>query len=223
MKTKLLAVVSLIIMLPLCNIAMAHSNELTMNSQTPSSRFYIGTYMGYGVVNNMLHNDGQSAIGRLTFGYKALAYEWSKRDANINVELGLQNGKTMRHAPANSDPTNNVDLPIQTTLNPVLDLLVAFNTQFAPECDFSGFLKAGIAYRELQFPDGNYVSSINQVSPEIQAGLGYMLTKRTRIVIYYQGIYADGHVTYRANPNVLVTVSNIPTQQAGFLGFEFAI
>jgi hypothetical protein len=223
MKKKLLAIASLVLVLPLCNHALAQSNKPMESGQTLSSRFYIGAYQGYGVVNNMLHNDGQSALGRLMFGYKAYSYEWENRDGSIGLELGLQNGKTMRHSPASNDPTGGVDLPIQTTHNPVLDLLAAFNKQFTPCYGYFGMLKAGIAYRQLQFPGGNYVSSINQVSPEFQVGVGYMLTKSTRVVIYYQGIYADGHVSYRAHPDTLISVSNIPTQQAGFLGFETAI
>lgn len=188
------------------------------NTLWPPSHLFIGAYEGYSHVNNMLHNDGQFATGRLVFGMDVYSYQ----AATFDLELGLQNGKTMRHAPANNDPDFDVDSPIQTTLNPVLDLLVGMRLPAPWECRLYGMVKAGIAYRQLQFLEADYVSSINQVSGELQAGVGYQLTNQARVVLYYQGIYANGNVSYTQNNESLVSVSNIPTQQAGFLGFEFS-
>ncbi len=221
MERKLLAIASLavsLLSLPLSANAMDYKGMSSpVQSFWSPLNFYIGAYQGYGNVNNMLHNDGQGAIGRLVFGMDF--YTWNP--VTFGLELGLQNGRTMRHAPAFNDPDADVDLPIQTTLNPVEDLLVSARIPIA--CQFYGILKGGMAYRQLQFHDGDFVSSLNQVSGEFQAGLGYNLTSRARVVVYYQGIYANGGVKYTQHSDETVSVSNIPTQQAGFLGFEITL
>ncbi len=222
MKKSLVTIALAIMPLLLCSTASAHGNAAGYMAPQLSG-FYIGAYQGYGVVNNMLHNDGQFPMARLSFGYKAYCYQWNDHFGSINLELGIQNGKTMRHLPAYNDPTADVDLPIVSNLDPVLDLLVGFNLQISPDSGIFGLLKVGMAYRQLQFPNGNFVSSLDQVSPEVQAGFGIMLSERARLVIYYQGIYADGNVHYKGHDDGTVRVSNIPTQQAGFLGFEIAI
>lgn len=213
MKINSVAVIALI-------APLLSTSVLASNIQPFSSNFYIGASAGYGVVNNMLSNDGQSPIGRLTLGYKFYCYQWNNYYGNINVELGVQNGKTMRHAPAFNDPTSDLDLPIVTTLNPVLDLLLGFNLQLSPQSNFYGILKVGAAYRQLQFIFGNFINGKDQFSPEVQLGLGYTLSQHSRITVYYQGIYADGNVGYQGNADGQVSVNNIPTQQAGFVGFE---
>ena len=225
MKRKLLAIASLVLALPFTN-AMASDYKGTIESSGTwwsPSRLYIGAYQGYGEVDGMLHNDGQSAIGRLVFGLDAYSYQWGDWTANFGGELGLQSGKTMRHAPAENDPDAEVDIPIQTTLNPVLDLLFVLKLHCMPYSPFYGILKGGVAYRQLRFLDGDFVSSSNQGSGEFQAGIGYELTPNARIVAYYQGIYANGKVQYIQRPDTTVYVTNIPTQQAGFLGLEFAL
>ena len=217
MKWKLLALASLAITLPLCSHAMDYKGMGAPAQAWSPSQFYIGAYQGYGKVNDMLDHDGRGAIGRLVFGVDA--YTWSP--ATIGLELGLQNGKTMRHAPAINDPDADVDLPIETTLNPVLDLLLSVRVPIF--CNFYGIVKGGMAYRELQFYDGDFVDSKDQVSGEIQVGVGYDLTSRARVVAYYQRIFANGSVHYTENNDETVSVSNIPTQQAGFLGFEISL
>lgn len=214
MKKTLTTLACLLCSLPV--FAMNDYKGETTNWWSPS-KLYIGAYQGYGNVNNMLHNDGQGAIGRLVFGMDV--YTWNS--ATFALELGLQNGRTMRHAPAHNDPDAEVDLPIQTTLNPVEDLMAS--ARFPINCSkFYGILKGGIAYRQLQFYDGDFVNSLNQISGELQVGIGYNLTTHARVVAYYQGIYANGGVRYAQNDEGTVHVSNIPTQQAGFLGFEFS-
>ena len=80
-----------------------------------------------------------------------------------------------------------------------------------------------MAYRQLQFLDGDFVSSLQQVSGEFQAGIGYVLTKHARVTLYYQGIYANGDVKYTQDNTGYVKVSHIPTQHAGFLGLEISL
>jgi len=219
MNTIRLAIASVVLSLPLsCHaINFKGINLATLSNWFSSTTFYVGAYQGYGNVNDMQHNDGQGAIGRLTFGMNA----YQSKPLTIGLELGLQNGRTMRHASASNDPSADFDLPIQTTLNPIEDILLSFRVPLL--CNFYGMLKGGFAYRQLQFYAGDYVDSLNQMSGEFQAGLGYDLTARTRIVLYYQGIYANGGVSYIQNKNGNVSVSNIPTQQAGFLGFEILL
>jgi hypothetical protein len=210
----------------LCSISLISCNNSFANSMMEPvslSGFYVGGSIGYANINNMLNNDGQTPMGRFSLGYDAYCFGWNGAYGNLNMELGIQNGKLMRHSPAFNDPTGDVDLPIQTTLNPVLDLLVGIKMGFAPDCGFYGFIKGGAAYRQLQFPNGNFVNSINQISGEAQAGVGFMFSRHTRILAYYQGIYANGNVNYVGHENGWVSVTNIPTQQAGFLGFEYSI
>jgi hypothetical protein len=217
MNKKLLAIASVVLLLPLQSNAMTYINLSTLSNWFSSLNFYVGAYQGYGYVSDMEHNDGQGAMGRLAFGVDVFRC----KPLTIALELGLQNGRTMRHEPAANDPYAQFDLPIQTTLNPVDDLLLSFRIPFP--CSFYGILKGGIAFRQVQFYNDDYVDSLNQVSGEFQAGVGYDLTSRTRLVLYYQGIYADGGTSYTQHSNGKVTVSNIPTQQAAFLGFEILL
>lgn len=216
MKRKLLALASLALSLPLYANAMDYKGMSSPNQWSPSN-LYVGAYQGYGSVNDMLHNDGQGAIGRLVFGLDV--YTWSP--AIFSLELGLQNGKTMRHAPADNDPDAAVDLPIELTLSPVNDLLLSVRIPFS--CPFSVILKGGIAYRKLEVDNGDYVNTKNQVSGEFQAGLGYDVNNHVRVAAYYQGIYASGKVNFNWNSDGSVHVSNLPTQQAGFLGLELSL
>jgi hypothetical protein len=216
MKRTLLAIASLALSLPLCANATDYKGMAPTQSWLPSN-MYIGASQGYGNVNDMLHNDGQGAIGRLTFGVDV--YDWNP--AAISLELGLQNGRTMRHSPASNDPDFDIDLPIDTTLNPVNDLLLS--VRFPITCQFYGVVKGGIAYRRFQFENGDYVNNLNQVSGEFQAGVGYEVTNHARLALYYQGIYANGKVNFTQNSDGFVHVSNIPTQQAGFLGLEITL
>ena len=126
MKRKLLAIAILTLGSPLCANAytMPMPEAPSLANWWSPSRLYIGAYMGYGSVNNMLHTDGQSAIGRLAFGVDGYNVRYRNYGADLGLELGLQNGKTMRHAPAENDPDADVDIPIQTTLNPVTRSLV---------------------------------------------------------------------------------------------------
>lgn len=219
MNQKFLAIACISLFLPLNSNAMNFKqvNFSKVNEWFSSTSFYIGAYQGYGYVSDMQHNDGQGAIGRLVFGMDV----YKCNPLIIALELGLQNGRTMRHDPASNDVDADIDLPIQTTLNPVSDLMLSFRIPLP--CRFYGILKGGLAYRQLQFYDDDYVDSINQLGGEFQAGFGYDLTESSRVVLYYQGIYADGGTSFTQHNNGKVSVSNIPTQQAGFLGFEILL
>lgn len=224
MKKTLLALASVVLALPALSNAMDYkATESPVQSWVSPSRLYVGAYQGYGAMNDMLHDDGDFAMGRLVFGLDAYDLQLFNQVTTLGLELGLQNGKTMRHAPAENDPDASVDLPIETTLDPVFDLML--NVRVHIPCDYPVFVfaKGGVAFRKLGFPNGDFVHDINQASGEFQAGIGYDLTPKVRVVAYYQGIYANGDVHYNQNSDGTVHVTNIPTQQAGFWGFEFSL
>ena len=58
---------------------------------------------------------------------------------------------------------------------------------------------------------------------ELQAGLAYNLTSHVRISTFYQGIYSGSNAGLALNSAGDITLGRIPTQQAGFIGFEYSL
>jgi hypothetical protein len=215
---KKLLVVSFCLSLTLPAFAGIFShNKLSDGSP---SRFTVGAYGGYGVVNGGYHQDGQVAQSRLAIGMRAAQY----KKLTFGTELGVQSGNAMRLNASSALMTSVGCLPIDSTLKPFLDLLVTVKTRIDPSYPIFAVLKGGIAYRQLVL-NGRSSShdGLRRVNGELQAGLAFRLTDHASLAVFYQGIYSGTNAGLDLDSAGDVTIRRIPTQQAGFLGFEYAI
>lgn len=183
------------------------------------SPFYIGAYGGYGSISGSYGNDGNFAQGRLALGVHANTYKnWL-----FGVEVGVQSGNTMRLNTRLNVIDDAGGLLVQSTLKPLVDFLATVHGRFQPDSPLSYILKGGIAYRQLDLNDrSSSQDSLSKVNGEFQAGLGYNLTPHVMLSAFYQGIYSNNNVGAALNSVGDVTIANIPTQQAGFLGVDYS-
>jgi len=175
--------------------------------------------MGYTNYQDMYRNDGQTPVGRLAFGHDCYAFN----QATLGLELGVQNGNTMRFFPSQTAIDTLGGLPIQTTVKPMLDLLVTLKSASLSTMPVYAQLKGGIAYRRWQFNDRDSINDKSQIAGEVQAGLGYAISERASMNLFYQGIYGS-------SPNFSLNavaetgrVSNIPVQHGVLLGMTVTV
>lgn len=204
----------------ICDVGETTNNKEITPVNTPVnkvSRVYAGGYGGFGTIDGAYHQDGQFGQFRLSLGCDA--YSWDK--VTIGVEGGIQSGNTMRLQMKIANRNLAGGLYPQMVLKPVIDLLATVRYNFISK--YHLLLKGGAAYRQMQFTDRtSSKDDLRSVSGELQAGLGYQLTKHTRIVGLYQGIYAHARTKYQLSTGNYVQLRHIPLQQAGFLGVEYA-
>ena len=191
----------------------------TMGDIQPTlSPWYVGGYGGYGGIDGAYGQDGNFSQGRFALGYRATEF----RLAQFGLEAGVQSGNVMR---LSSDPYYNAEaggLVAQTALKPMIDLLVTVKTSTWSKYPIYGLLKGGIAYRQLHFVDRTSSNDyLNKINGEFQGGLGYQITEHAALTAFYQGIYSKHNTNVQYDIQEDLTISNIPTQQAGFLGVEY--
>jgi hypothetical protein len=180
----------------------------------------VGAYGGYGNVSGAYKQDGQFTQGRFNMGISIADYKL----LSVGTEIGVQSGNTMRLYPDNAFIAATGGLPVQTTLKPLLDLLVTAKYPIILTHPLFGILKAGIAYRQLVFDDRSSArDGLRKVNGELQAGIAFSLTSHATLTAFYQGIYSGSNAGLMINNVGDVTLSRIPTQQAGFLGLEYLI
>lgn len=207
--------VSLLTTTVICSAVAGTMGEPQLSNLSP---VYLGAYGGYGGIERAYGQDGQFAQARLALGSRFYAYEGFM----LGLELAVQSGDTLRlkASPAIIDAAGG--LPIQSTLKPLVDLLVTVKGQFPSYSPLSYQLKGGIAYRQLDLNDRSSVKdSIGRVNGEFQAGLGYNVSEHAMVTAFYQGIYGSNRHNIRLNAINDITLHSIPTQQAGFLGVEY--
>ncbi|HHX8430835.1 TPA: hypothetical protein ACVO1V_002938 [Legionella pneumophila] len=153
---------------------------------------------------------GQTALGRLTFGYALTNH--------FGLETGIQNGNQMRLAL----PKKTVDVlggvPVVGTAKPLIDALITVKTPpLSSTIPLFLEAKGGVAYRQLQM-DRETMNDRSQFSPELQVGLGYTVREHLNVNLMVQYVLGK-------NPDVTVDavtergwVANIPTQKAILLG-----
>jgi hypothetical protein len=183
-------------------------------------RFSIGAYGGYGNDSGAYKEDGQVAQGRLALGFRAVEY----MNVAFGTEAGVQSGNTMRLQANRTLIVDAGGLPIQSTLKPFVDFLITVKGQILPNTPLFGILKGGVAYRQLVFNDRSSArDGLRKINGELQAGLGFNLTKHATLTAFYQGIYSGANAGLALSSDGNVTMTRIPTQQAGFLGVEYSI
>lgn len=198
----------------------AYSSNTVPNNHTnwwSPSRLYIGAYGGYGNVSGAYKNDGQMAQGRLGLGLHAAEY----RAVTLGAEVGVESGNDMRLQADTALMDSTGGLPIQSTLKPLLDLLITVQGRFSENYPVIGILKGGIAYRQLQLEDRTSSrDELRKINPELQLGLGTNITQNVILTAFYQGIYSGSTAGVSLNSVGDATISHIPTQQAVFVGIE---
>lgn len=214
------------IALPILSLSISMSvfsgtmSDAHVSSSIPLS---IGAYGGYGHVDGGYKQDGNVAQGRFALGLHVRDYSLHHLDTlSFGVEAGVQSGNTMRLSADQVVIDEAGGLPVQAILKPMVDALVTVKGHFRPMSPFSYVFKGGIAYRQLQFEDRTSSrDTLNKVNGEFQAGLGYSVTNQVTLTALYQGIYNTNQADVQPNSVGDLTISNIPTQQAGFLGIEY--
>lgn len=175
--------------------------------------------IGYTVYEDMYRDDGQTALGRFAIGrdvYTGHSLTWG-------FEVGVQSGNTMRYFPSQEAIDALGGLPIQTTVKPLLDVLVTLKTASFGTTPIFAQLKGGIAYRRWQFNDRDSINDKSQIAGEVQAGLGYALSERANLSVSYQGIFG-GNPDFHFNADSATgRVSNIPVQNGVLLGLTVTV
>lgn len=207
-------------------------NAGTMGEATVSSLppMYMGAYGGYGAIDGAYPNDGDFAQGRLALGVNP----WTYKNWTFGIEAAVQSGNSLRLSTTDEIIDAAGGLPVQSTLKPLLDLLVTVKGTIPSHDDFSYFFKGGIAYRQLNLENrSSEHDTLQDVNGEFQAGLGYKINEHVTLNAFYQGIYSQnnagitlsnvGDVFDDSLDNSLndINISHIPTQQAGFLGIDY--
>lgn len=180
--------------------------------------------VGYGLFLDMYKNDGQTALGRLSVGKEVFKSDEMAfgSEISLGLELGVQTGNSMR--PGNEQPTLDLfGLPIQSTLKPTIDFLATLRTNTLENVPLFMQLKAGVAYRHWQFETFESINSISKIAPELQLGVGYLISDMAFITFSYQGIFG-GNPDFSVNTTQITgTVINIPSQNALLVGFSLTL
>ncbi len=181
--------------------------------------YTIGAYGGYGNLSGAVKQDGQMVQGRLALGVNGAEYY----SAIVGGELGVESGNNIRlQANPNLIATAG-GLPLQASLKTMADFLLTLKLRFSDHYPVLGIVKGGIAYRQLQLNNRDSSrDSLQKVSPELQLGLGISVSDHATISAFYQGIYSGNTAGAQLTSNNDVTIRQIPTQQALFLGVDYS-
>ena len=186
---------------------------------TESHRWSVTASLGDTNYQSMYSDDGQTVLGRLALGRELFA----QKQFTFGLELGVQNGNSMRLNVPQATLDELGGLPIQSTVKPMLDLLVTANTLRLGTSEFFGQLKGGIAYRRWQFDDRTSINNLSNMAGEIQAGIGYPISQTTTLSLLYQGIFG-GNPDFSVNATSATgSVSTIPIQQGVLLSLSLTV
>jgi hypothetical protein len=170
--------------------------------------------LGYTHIQDMYKSDGNTPIGRFGIAKELINYSVF----HGGVELGIQSGNSSRP----SVPQNILDqlggLQIDSTIKPMLDLLLT--ARLYPSCDssFFGLLKLGAAYRMWQFTRTT-VSDIREIDPELQIGVGMDMNQLFRMSLAYQRIFGENAKFNMSCPTCTTRIwGGIPSQNSVILG-----
>ncbi len=183
-----------------------------------ASPFYVGASGGYSAVSGT-HDETGSIAGRLVLGLHAYETEpmiWG-------LEVGVQSGSDLR-LDASEEVVGTYGLPIRADLEPLADILLTVKTESSHEEPWSAFGKVGAALRELSLSDrSSSQDTITRFAPEVQLGVGYQVSHKATLVLYYQGIYAESDADVSLDNEGNTQIDNIPMQNGGFLGVEYKL
>jgi len=163
--------------------------------------------------------DGQTPFGRFAIARDFDAFNWF----HLGLELGVQSGNQMRLDISQDTLDELAGLPIQTTIKPMLDLLVSASTAATADLPVFGIAKVGVAYRRMQVNERVTVNDLSQAAFEVQAGLGWDISDRASLALLYQGVF-DGNTNFTVDTdNSTGHISNIPNQNGILLTLSYKV
>ncbi len=175
--------------------------------------------IGYTYYQDMFQNDGQSPVGRFAIGRDLFA----SSPMAIGLEFGIQNGNTMRLSATEEQMDALGGLPVDSTVKPMIDLLVTLTVVSPEMMPFFGQLKGGVAYRRLQFGGRDCINDKSDLAAEIQVGGGVMLNQRISLNLFYQGVFGDDPNYHVNTVTRFGIVDNIPAQHSVLLGLTLSV
>lgn len=188
------------------------------NAITKKNVWSINPALGYTHFSNMVNEDGNVAVGRLSFD--STFYQTNQNE--MGLELGFQTGNTGRLQVSNSIIAAIGGIPVRFTIKPILDFLFTFKHHIKSTQLFL-IAKGGGAYRQLDFTSESN-TNLSKIDPEAQVGFGRVLSKHANISLLYQGIYALKPINFNVDMATLYgRISTIPTQQSLLINFEVII
>jgi hypothetical protein len=181
----------------------------------PSNPWLFLSAIGYSKTSNMMSNDAQSASLRL-----ALGHDLSKTlNVNIGAELGVQTGSHMRLKMSTANHINLSSTAVQTTIMPMVDLLLTARKSLIDSKKVSGYIKAGAAYRTMHF-DRDTINDLRKINPELQVGISMPITSNACLSFGYQGVFSsDMNLTTTTTGNG--NVKNIPSVHGALLSITY--
>lgn len=204
--------------------ALFFSPVFAQNTPNPCPWIFTGN-LGYGQYQDMFKDDGRTAIGRFAVGkefFKSDEMAFGSEIA-LGLELGVQTGNSMRLEVPQVTLNLLGGLPIQSTLKPSLDVLMTLRTNTLENAPLFMQLKAGVMYRQWQFENRDSINTLSKAAPELQLGIGYLISDMAFATLSYQGVFG-GKPDFTVN-RVYHTgeVANIPSQNAILLGLSLTV
>jgi hypothetical protein len=209
MKMKL-QLLTIGILLSVNVFADGYYPELTSQDQP----WTITASIGSGKYQHIYLKDGKSTLARLALGNELML----AGDIALGIELGLQSGNKMRLKIPYETLAVLEWLPVQTTLGPMLDLLVTAKSDPLFGSSFFAQLKGGVAYRYWQV-EHKPIKEVSQLAGEFQAGFGYPITALASLNLLYQGVYGNDPKLKIYPTTKTASITNIPILHAVLLGF----
>jgi hypothetical protein len=195
---------------------MGRLNNHTMTEHHP---WLVTGSIGFTDYQNMFHGDGETVVGRFALGKEL----FSRAALAFGLELGVQNGNAMRLDVSQETLDVLGGLPIQSTMKPMLDLLVTAKTNSLGVIPLFAELKGGIAYRHWQFEDRDSINDQSNIAGEVQAGLGYLVSDKASLGVFYQGVFG-GNPDFQVNAlNQTGLVKTIPIQNGVLLSLTLTL
>ncbi|BBB15066.1 uncharacterized protein RVIR1_05640 [Candidatus Rickettsiella viridis] len=178
--------------------------------------WFVTGELGYSNYLDMYFSDGQTPVGRFSFGREL----GQAGILNFGLEVGIQNGNTMRFR-VDIAHTEDFGYVFDVSAKPVMDLLLTVKTNtFSDQVPVFALFKVGPAYQRWIITDRDTIDDRTKVSLEVQAGLGYWVNNRTNISLSYQRIFGSHPNFYVKADAETAYISQIPTQYAVLLGIS---
>ncbi len=172
--------------------------------------------LGQAYYSGAANRDGNTALGRLSFGRDL----FFTPIGTLGLEIGVQSGNTMRLNMSKEVVNALGGVPIDVQIKPTLDVLIDFQSKQLNPLPLNLWLKGGIAYRSLRV-DRESINDILGYSPEFQAGIGYRINTQTTLNLGYQMILGKTpHLSINTELETGV-LTHILLQQAILMGISY--
>ena len=175
------------------------------------------TSVGYTQYQKMYSSDGQTFLMKLSIGKSLYTTPWGV----LGVEAGVQNGNSVR-----IDTTDTYEyggIPIEATIKPIFDVLATVRSNTIANLPLFVQVKGGAAFMHWQFDNNEATRNQNQISGEIQAGLGVPLNEQASLSVLYQGVFG-GNPDFNINMyNGMAVAKHIPIQHGVLLSFAINV